>query len=100
MELHAEDVVVPHRRGEAPHVVGVARDVSGVDVLVEGWLIIECDSKAHHEGWDKQRRDRRRDLAAARLGLTTLRPLAEDLLYDRAPVSEAVRGLITARRRR
>ncbi len=74
--------------------------VGRVDFLVEGWLIIECDSKAHHEGWDKQRRDRRRDLAAARLGLTTLRPLAEDLLYDRAPVSEAVRGLITARRRR
>jgi very-short-patch-repair endonuclease len=39
--------------------------VGRVDFLVEGWLIIECDSKAHHEGWDKQRRDRRRDLAAA-----------------------------------
>lgn len=74
--------------------------VGRVDFLVEGWLIIECDSKAHHEGWDKQRSDRRRDLAAARRGFTTLRPLAEDLLYDRAPVMEAVRGLVAARRRR
>lgn len=76
-------------------IVGVGR----VDFLVEGWLVIECDSKAHHEGWAKQRRDRRRDLAAAKLGLTTLRPLAEDLLYDRARVMDAVRGLAGARRR-
>lgn len=73
--------------------------VGRVDFLVEGWLVIECDSKAHHEGWAKQREDRRRDLAAARLGLTTLRPLAEDLLYNREVVVEAVRGLVRARRR-
>lgn len=74
--------------------------VGRLDFLVEGWLIVECDSKAHHEGWAKQRRDRRRDLAAARLGLCTLRPLAEDLLCDRPSVLKAVRGLIAARRRR
>ena len=74
--------------------------VGRVDFLVEGWLVVECDSKAHHEGWEKQRQDRRRDLAAARLGLVTLRPLAEDLFYDRERVLAAVRGLVAAHRPR
>jgi very-short-patch-repair endonuclease len=78
----------------------VIDDVGRVDFLVEGWLIVECDSKAHHEGWVQQRRDRRRDLAAARQGFVTLRPLAEDLLYDRETVVRAVSGLMAAHRRR
>lgn len=60
--------------------------VGRVDFLVDGWLIIECDSKEFHEGWDKQREDRRRDLAAARLGFVTIRPLATDILRDSARV--------------
>lgn len=78
----------------------VIDDVGRVDFLVEGWLIVECDSKAHHEGWAHQRRDRRRDLAAARQGFVTIRPLAEDLLYDREIVVRAVSGLVAAHRRR
>lgn len=73
--------------------------VGRVDFLVEGWLIIECDSRAHHEGWEKQRQDRRRDLAAAALGYATLRPLAEHLMYDPAVVISAVRGIARTRRR-
>lgn len=76
------------------------RGVGRVDFLVEGWLVIECDSRAHHEGWEKQREDRRRDLAAAARGLTTLRPLAEDLFFERERVVVAVRGLVAARRAR
>jgi len=57
------------------------RGVGRVDFVVDGWLIIECDSKAHHEGWEKQKEDRARDMAAAALGYTTIRPLAEDILY-------------------
>ena len=76
------------------HIPGVGR----VDFLVEGWLIIECDSKAHHEGWAKQRSDRHRDLAAAQAGYVTLRPLAEDLFYRRDEVTRAVRGLMRRRR--
>ncbi len=72
--------------------------VGRVDFVVDGWLIIECDSRAHHEGWVKQKRDRRRDLAAATLGMTTLRPLAEDLLFHPEGVVAAVRGLHAARR--
>jgi len=59
------------------NIAGVGR----VDFVVDGWLIVECDSKAFHEGWQAQKRDRRRDLAAAALGYTTVRPLAEDIYY-------------------
>jgi len=75
-------------------IAGVGR----VDMVVDGWLILECDSEAHHAGWRSQRRDRRRDLAAAALGYTTLRPIAEDIMYDSERVLEAVRGLLAARR--
>lgn len=54
--------------------------VGRVDLVVDGWLIIECDSREYHEGWMTQKRDRRRDLAAAARGYTTIRPIAEDIL--------------------
>ena len=57
------------------------RDVGRVDLVVDGWLIVECDSKQFHEDWDSQRADRRRDVAALRQGYVTLRLLAEDILY-------------------
>jgi very-short-patch-repair endonuclease len=71
-------------------IVGVGR----VDFVVEGWLIIECDSKEFHEGWQKQQDDRQRDLAAARLGYITVRPLAADILGDKTTVQQALREII------
>ncbi|WP_164743417.1 type IV toxin-antitoxin system AbiEi family antitoxin domain-containing protein [Microbacterium sulfonylureivorans] len=71
-------------------IAGVGR----VDFVVDGWLIIECDSKAHHEGWDAQRRDRRRDIAAARAGYTTIRPLAEDILFHREQTLDDVKSIL------
>jgi very-short-patch-repair endonuclease len=64
--------------------------VGRVDFVVDGWLIIECDSEAHHSGWDAQKRDRRRDLAAARLGYSTVRVIAEDVFFHRDEVREAL----------
>jgi very-short-patch-repair endonuclease len=77
--------------------VGI-RGVGRVDFLVEGWLIIECDSLAHHSTWDAQRRDRRRDQAAAALGYATYRPIAEDIMWDPGVVLAALRGLAGGRR--
>jgi very-short-patch-repair endonuclease len=68
-------------------IIGVGR----VDFLVDGWLIIECDSEAHHSGWVAGRRDRRRDLAAAALGYTTVRPIAEDIFHNADAVREQLR---------
>lgn len=72
--------------------------VGRVDFVVDGWLIVECDSKAHHDGWDAQRRDRRRDIAAAALGYTTIRPMAEDVLYAYDATATALRAVVLTRR--
>lgn len=65
--------------------------VGYVDFVVNGWLIIECDSRKFHEGWQKQVEDRRRDIAAARQGYVTIRPLAADIMGDGA----YIRGLVS-----
>lgn len=70
-------------------IVGVGR----VDFVVDGWLIVECDSREHHSSPSAQREDRRRDLAAARLGLVTMRLLAEDIMWRPDAVLDGLRGL-------
>ncbi|WP_374315045.1 hypothetical protein [Microbacterium sp.] len=71
-------------------IVGVGR----VDFVVDGWLIVECDSRAHHADWDAQRRDRRRDQEAAALGYATYRPIAEDIMWQPDVVRRALTGLL------
>lgn len=78
------------------HVRGVGR----VDFLANGWLIIECDSRAFHSDWMQHREDRRRDRAAAEAGYVTLRVMAEDILYRPETVTAAIRGVLVPRRRR
>jgi very-short-patch-repair endonuclease len=68
--------------------------VGRVDFVVDGWLIVECDSEEHHSGWQAQKRDRRRDLAAARLGYTTVRVIAEDIFFHRDEVREALQDVL------
>ena len=70
------------------------RGVGRVDMVVDGWLIVECDSRAYHEGWDAQKRDRARDMAAATLGYTTVRPIAEDILYRLPDVLVAMKAIL------
>ncbi len=68
--------------------------VGRVDLLVDGWLLIECDSEAHHGTWQDHKRDRRRDAAAVALGYTPLRLLAEDILYRPEWVADLLRRTI------
>ena len=71
--------------------------IGRVDLLVDGWLVIECDSAQFHSGWETHQRDRARDLALAARGLTTLRPTAADIMWRPETVLAAVRGLLAAR---
>lgn len=73
-------------------IAGVGR----VDFVVEGWLIIECDSRSFHEGWGKQQEDRRRDIAAAAAGFVTIRPLAADILSRPGEVQRAIADVVAA----
>ncbi len=68
--------------------------VGRVDFVVDGWLIIECDSEQFHSGWAAQKRDRRRDVAAARLGYTTVRLIAEDVMWNRGAVQSDLKHII------
>lgn len=76
-------------------IAGVGR----VDLLVAGWLIIECDSEAHHGGWEERKRDLRRDQEAAKLGYVTYRPIAEDVMWHPDDVFAALKGLLARNRR-
>lgn len=79
--------------------VGVQVQIEGVgrvDLLVDDWLIVECDSRQFHSHWEAQREDRRRDLAAAERGYSTIRLTAEDIMWRPEVVLCALRGLLTA----
>ena len=72
--------------------------VGYVDLVLDGWLVVECDSKAFHAGWEKQKEDRHRDAVLAASGFTTLRLTAEMILYRPDEALAAVRGLVATRR--
>lgn len=67
-------------RAAGLHVVAGAQvpGVGEVDFLVEGCVIVEIDGLAYHKDRKQYRLDRRRDRAAARLGLVVLRYAFED----------------------
>ena len=73
--------------------------VGRVDFLVSERVVVECDSEAHHSSWEAQKADRRRDQAAAALGLVTYRPIAEDIMWRADEVRAAASGIIRARSR-
>lgn len=68
--------------------------VGFVDLVLDGWLVIECDSRTHHGSWEQQLKDYRRDLELARQGYCVLRLTAEDILYREEEVFAALRGLV------
>ncbi len=68
--------------------------VGRVDFLVEGWLVIECDSRAHHGGWEAQVADRRRDLRLAERGYACIRPIAADIFADAPAIGRAVVAML------
>ena len=68
--------------------------VGRVDLVLDGWLVVECDSKEFHESWRQQVKDRNRDLALAALGYATLRLTAAQIMYRPDEVLAALRGLL------
>jgi hypothetical protein len=71
-------------------IAGVGR----VDLVVEDRLVLEADSRAWHEGWEKQRADRERDIELARRRYLSLRPLSDHILHSPQAVREAIEGLM------
>lgn len=71
--------------------------IGRVDLVANGWLVIECDSKKFHENWKQQVKDRRRDVALAARGFVTLRFTAAMIMSEPHAVLAAVRGLLGTR---
>lgn len=67
--------------------------VGDVDLLVEGWLLIEVDGREFHTG-DQFERDRRRDAKLAALGYRVLRFSYRQVLYEWPTVERAVRAAL------
>jgi len=72
--------------------------VGRVDLVLDGWLVVECDSKEFHSEWEQQVKDRSRDIALAALGYATLRLTAADIMYRPDVVLAALRNLVAAHR--
>ncbi|WOQ69181.1 hypothetical protein RYJ27_10815 [Microbacterium limosum] len=68
--------------------------VGRVDFVVEGWLVIQCDSRAHHGGWQAQVADRRRDLALAARGYASIRPVAADIFADAPALGRVIVAML------
>ena len=73
-------------------------DVGFVDIVADGWLVVECDSQQYHSDWDQQVKDYARDLKLAQRGFAVLRLTAKDIMDHPEEVLAALRGLIEARR--
>lgn len=72
--------------------------VGYVDLVIDGWLVVECDSKEFHQNWEQQVKDRNRDLALAALGYATLRLTAAQIMYRPAEVLAALQRLVETHR--
>lgn len=70
--------------------------VGRVDMVLDGWLVLEADGFAHHKERDTYRNDRRRGNALATAGFTLLRFTYEDIVHG----PDAVRATIEAALRR
>lgn len=66
------------------------------DIRVGRELIVECDSRAYHGGWERQEQDRIRDLGFAARGFTVIRPTARQIFTEPHRLTEALAGLLGA----
>ena len=70
-----------------------------VDLLVDGWLVVEADGFAFHADRSSYRNDRRRGVLGCRAGYVTLRFSWEDVVGDPAWTLAMVRAALDRRTR-
>lgn len=72
--------------------------VGRVDMVIEGCLVVEADSRKFHEGWAAQVRDRTRDCDLAAAQYMSYRALYRDIMFNPERVLAAIAGLLAANR--
>lgn len=75
------------------YIAGVGR----VDMVLDGWLVVEGDGFEFHRGRADYRNDRRRGNAIAELGMTLLRFSYEDVVHRPEAVARTVRAVLARR---
>ncbi|KPG82979.1 type IV toxin-antitoxin system AbiEi family antitoxin domain-containing protein [Frigoribacterium sp. RIT-PI-h] len=66
-------------------------DHTRVDLLIDGWLVLECVSKEHHSSPSVYNRDRERIVHITGLGFVVLEVTYPQVLFDWPSVRQAVR---------
>ena len=72
-------------------------DVGRVDLVVDGWLVIEIDGYAHHSTREQFRNDRRRANLIAEKGLVLLRFSYEDVMFRSEEMVALIRYVLATR---
>lgn len=70
--------------------------VGRVDMVVEGRVVVEADSRQYHDGWEAHVRDRSRDRVLAARGYVSLRVLYRDIVHHPERIVAAITGLLAA----
>jgi len=70
-----------------------------VDLVVEGWVVIETDGGEHHDTAIVAARDRRRDARHAAAGRTALRFRYQQVVHELPTVAAAIIGAVRSHRR-
>jgi very-short-patch-repair endonuclease len=68
--------------------------VGRVDLVVEGCLVLEADSRQAHDGWEHHLRDRQRDLLLATQHFVSLRPAYQHTMFEPQLVRSSILGLL------
>jgi hypothetical protein len=68
--------------------------VGRVDLIVEGCLAVEADSRLAHDGWERHVNDRHRDLLLAKQRYMSLRPAYQHTMYEPTLVLDSILGLL------
>jgi very-short-patch-repair endonuclease len=74
--------------------------IGWVDLLVGDRLVVELDSRKHHENPDAYERDRARDLALVELGFIVVRVTHRRIMRDWASVERALMAIVRRREHR
>ena len=69
-----------------------------VDLVIGDRLILECDSRKFHGGWQKQMEDRLRDRELAALGYTVIRLTYEQVCFGWEAAEQDILAIVRANR--
>lgn len=71
--------------------------VGYVDLLLDGWLVVELDGR-HHADWNQVKKDHRRNNESVVQGYTALRYYYQDVVFNHRAMVAEVLGVLACRR--